>query len=108
MAGSEEDTGPLKKHTVNFRVSAQSDLAQIKEWYESRRIGLGHQFAERVAELVTRLESNPESGPLVHAQVRRMLTRRFPYAVFCLIEREQVVVLGCRHHAQNPETWPKP
>ena len=108
MAGSEEDPGPLKKYKVDFRAAAQGDLAQIREWYESRRIGLGRQFAERVAELVARLESNPESGPPVYAQVRHMLTRRFPYAVFYLIEREQVVVLGCRHHAQNPETWPKP
>jgi toxin ParE1/3/4 len=38
--------------------------------------------------------------------VRRALARRFPYAVFYLVERDRVVVLAVLHQAVDPARWP--
>ena len=37
--------------------------------------------------------------------IRRVLTRRFPYAIYFSIEADAVVVLAVLHGARDPEEW---
>lgn len=48
------------------------------------------------------IEPNPLMCQAVHGNVRRALTKRFPYGVFYVIDAEDVVVIGVLHAARNP------
>jgi hypothetical protein len=50
-------------------------------------------------------ESNPESYPLVDAEVHRALLRRFPYAIYYTIETSHIQILGVLHCHQHPDSW---
>lgn len=41
----------------------------------------------------------------VHADIRRVLLRVFPYALFYVIEENAIVILGCFHGRRDPQTW---
>jgi plasmid stabilization system protein ParE len=41
----------------------------------------------------------------VDHEVRRALTRRFPYAIFYLVDEEQVVVIAVFHSSRDPKEW---
>jgi hypothetical protein len=43
--------------------------------------------------VVSQLCAYPESAPVYEERIRRALLRRFPYALYYLIEDEQIVVI---------------
>ena len=43
---------------------------------------------------------------IVRGDVRRVILRRFPYALFYTIEGSDVVVLACVHERRSPDHWP--
>ena len=51
-------------------------------WYEEQRPGLGTAFAAACRSALALIQDRPEVFRLVHRDVRRVLLRRFPYAIF--------------------------
>lgn len=43
---------------------------------------MANDLAETVAAAVERIRLNPQSFPLIHGQIRRVVLSRFPYAVY--------------------------
>jgi plasmid stabilization system protein ParE len=75
------------------------------DWYEERSEGLGERFLAALDETLERVADNPRTFPTVHADVRRALLQRFPFAILYRIEGEFITVLGCFHGRRNPRTW---
>jgi plasmid stabilization system protein ParE len=89
---------------MNLRIltSAYNDLAAGRSFYEAQEAGLGDRFSESV---FSDIDSLSVSGG-IHSKVmgyHRMLTHRYPYAVYYKVESGVNVivfrVLDCR---QNP------
>lgn len=92
-------------NSVRWRPEAEADLVDAFRWYENRREGLGGEFLLSIDAAITELRKYPESGPLVADPLRRSLVRRFPYGVFYIVEREQIVILGIFHASRSPRAW---
>ena len=45
----------------------------------------------------------PNAFVLVHKSLRRILLRRFPYALFYRADAERIVVFGVFHQSRDPE-----
>ena len=90
--------------TVVFRPEAEDEVLEARQWYESRREGLGNRFAAAVAALVERIVTSPLAFPRVYGETRRAVLTRFPYAIYFLVDAEQVVVLAI-HGRQDPSRW---
>ena len=88
-----------------IRPEAEADLAHARDWYERQRAGLGAEFLLCVEEVLERIGRTPEMYMVVHHDVRRALTRRFPYAVYYRIAGNDVVVLGIFHTRRDPREW---
>jgi plasmid stabilization system protein ParE len=88
-----------------IRPEAEADLAEAYAWYEQRRQGLGQDLLREVERKLDNLQSLPESFPLVYKDVRRALTKRFPYGIYFLIDNARVVVLAIFHAKRNPKSW---
>jgi plasmid stabilization system protein ParE len=89
------------KWQVSIRAEARTDLRVAYDWYEDRCPGLGDEFIVSIAEVLIRLEQNPEAFPFYHRDFRRALTRRFPYKVFFQIRGNAVIVFRVLHGAQE-------
>ena len=37
--------------------------------------------------------------------MRRVLVERFPYSLFYSFDDDEIIILGCVHWRQNPESW---
>ncbi|WP_167285339.1 type II toxin-antitoxin system RelE/ParE family toxin [Marilutibacter alkalisoli] len=93
---------------VVFEAPAQAEIVAAFEWYEQRSYGLGGDFLRAVAAAEEHLARSAESYPAVRGRFRRVLLRRFPYALhFEILDGEQVSVLACLHHRRSPERWPE-
>lgn len=58
------------------------DLEEAYAWYEERRPGLGEDFLGCVDATIHAIRRTPELHAKVYEEYRRVLLRRFPYAVF--------------------------
>lgn len=66
----------------SYSQDATFELFEASDHYESEQEGLGFVFLAAVDATIQRLARHPELGPIVFGQLRRVLVRRFPYAVF--------------------------
>ncbi|MCC6997488.1 MAG: type II toxin-antitoxin system RelE/ParE family toxin [Deltaproteobacteria bacterium] len=92
-------------YTLVIQPQAEADIAEAHAWYEGRREGLGDDFLQELEAGLQRVLAAPLRHAVVHREVRRALTRRFPFAVFFLLDDERVVVLAILHQARDPDRW---
>ena len=85
--------------------AARDDIAAAAAWYASGRSGLGWTFLERIEELLRRIAEAPEQFPVIELNVRRGLTRRFPYCVYFTAFADRVDVLAVVHLHRHPDAW---
>jgi plasmid stabilization system protein ParE len=90
------------KYRVILRPQAETDVRQAREWYESKRLGLGRDFLDGVQGVIAGLAKRPLRYPVVYRNVRRALLRRFPYGVFYSVTEAEVFVVACFHSKRNP------
>jgi len=76
-----------------IRPEAEADLVRARAWYERQREGLGAAFLLCVEEVLERIGRTPEMYTAVYHDVRRALTRRFPYAVYYRIAGHELEVI---------------
>ena len=82
---------------VIVRPAAEVDLINAAAWYELQREGLSGDFLKEVDKTIKSLETFPESYPIYYRNFRRIMTRRFPYKMFFLIEENRIVVFRILH-----------
>lgn len=84
---------------------AAEDVRLAFGWYEDQRIGLGEEFLSSVDACIQNIRRMPKVHAKVHQEYRRVLTRKFPYAVFCEYLEEAVYILCVFHTSRRPESW---
>jgi plasmid stabilization system protein ParE len=84
---------------------AEADVTDAAAWYESQRerAGLGREFLQEFRAATEKLRRDPLLFQAVFAPIRRILLRRFPFAVFYEVVGREVVVLTCAHTSRDPE-----
>lgn len=97
----------MKHRPVVVRPEAEADMAASYNWYEARFVGLGSHFLLCVDAIIHSISRAPKQYPFVHKNIRRAITRRFPYAVFYTEGENAIVVLAVFHAKRDPRTWQK-
>jgi plasmid stabilization system protein ParE len=92
---------------VVFTQAASTELIEAQDWYEREGTGLGRRFRQAIDVLVGRMTAMPRQFPIVFKNVHRALLRRFPYALFFLLEDETILVIACFHGSRDPAHWQK-
>jgi plasmid stabilization system protein ParE len=90
---------------VLIRPAAAADIDDAFVWYERQRPGLGEEFLEAVRAALGDIAAYPVLNPVIYRNTRRVLLRRFPYAVFYRVYDKTVVVVACMHGHRNPRRW---
>ncbi len=90
--------------SVRLLPEAVEDLLETQRWYGRLEPALARDFAEAVAAAVERIRRDPRSFPMIHGQTRRLVLRRFPYAVY-FREQSAEILLIALHGRQDPRRW---
>ena len=93
------------KYSLRLRSAAEEEIASVALWYESRSIGLGSQFLDKVDQTLEKISENPLQYLIISKRLRRALVKRFPYVIFFRIIEDEILIVGCRYAGQNPERW---
>lgn len=90
-----------------IRSAAEADITDAALWYDEREPGLGLELVEEVQAAALRALANPLSCLQLRQQpdVRRILTRRFPYRIFFILREDAIVIFAVLHAARHDQQW---
>ena len=84
---------------------ALAEMTEAARFYEDRAPGLGREFFEEVVAVLRAAVENPEAGATQEPPYRRMLCRRFPFAVIYRQADDELRVLAVAHQRRRPGYW---
>ena len=87
---------------VVFRPEARAEVLEAQNWYESRAVGLGLEFARVVDAAVASAARAPETFAYVAGTCRRALLRKFPFSLVFRVRGDELLVIAVFHHRRNP------
>lgn len=90
---------------ICFHPEADSEMVDAAVWYESQQEDLGKRFLASVQDALNRIVVNPRLYPVVEADVRRCLTRTFPFGVLFRIKPDIIVIMAVMHLHRDPDYW---
>ena len=88
---------------VELRPQVLDDVRDACAWYEGEVEGVGQRFQEAFFRAVEAAAENPEIFFKAYGEFRRVLLKRFPYALYFRVHRDTVVFVLLFHGARQPE-----
>ena len=94
-------------HRVIIRIEAEADITDAAIWYEHQQAKLGHEFLAEVESCIASAAENPFRYPCLRRkpEVRRALTKRFPYRVFFVRRGDAIIIFRVLHGARHDREW---
>ena len=90
---------------IDFRRAAKSEFEDAAVWYDKQRRGLGEEFILEIEQSLASAAAAPQRYPVVFGDIRRTVTRRFPFSVYFRVRSDTLVVIAVFHGRRNPEIW---
>ena len=90
---------------LSFHNAAERELTDAVAYYDRSSPTLGNSFLDDVERAITQIERYPESGYLLNRAVRRVLLRRFPYAVMYSVSPDEIRILAIANLKRRPFYW---
>ncbi|PHS34048.1 MAG: plasmid stabilization protein [Sulfurovum sp.] len=91
--------------TYHFHEDAETELNQAITYYEECQPHLGLEFAEEVFQTIKRILDFPEAWQTMHKDIRRCLTKRFPFGIIYYQKDEQIIILAVMQLNRKPFYW---
>ena len=92
-------------YEIIVRPEAQLEVQEAFDYYEEKTQGLGFEFMRSLDAALQSVKRNPFSYQTIYKESRRILIRKFPYALFYLVEEKQIIVIACFHQKRHPIDW---
>ena len=90
---------------VEFHPEAVAELEASVRFYEQQQSGLGERFLAAIEFALAGVADSPLTWPVLERDVRRRLSRVFPYAILYAVEPDRIFVLAVMHCHQMPGYW---
>ena len=88
-----------------FHPEARLEYRDAAVFYEAARPGMGAAFTREIESVISLVCEAPDRWRLFEQDVRRCLTRRFPYAVLYTIEDDYILIVAVMHGSRKPGYW---
>jgi toxin ParE1/3/4 len=90
---------------LEFHPEALAEFESAVRHYEQQQTGLGNRFTAAVEAAIASVLDAPLTWHVLEKDVRRRLTRVFPYAILYSLESDTILVLAVMHCHQKPGYW---
>jgi plasmid stabilization system protein ParE len=90
---------------VRFASTAEQELKEAMEFYESSRTGLGAEFLAEVEATTNLIESFSRAWTSLSSRTRRCRTHRFPYGLFYQVRSDEILIISVMDLRRDPKRW---
>lgn len=88
-----------------FHPEARLEYRESAAYYAAVRPELGAEFTREIESVLEQICQTPRLWRLFNQDVRRALTRRFPFAVLYTIEKDYILIIAVMHCSRKPGYW---
>ncbi|MBA2606165.1 MAG: type II toxin-antitoxin system RelE/ParE family toxin [Acidobacteria bacterium] len=90
---------------IFVRREAQLEVQKAFQYYQDKSEGLGFEFMRSLDAALQSVKRNPLAYQKIYKEARRILLRKFPYALFYIAEENRIVVIACFHQKRSEIDW---
>jgi toxin ParE1/3/4 len=90
---------------VVLRAEAEREFDEAFDVYDAQGVGLASQFAAEIQRVFDRVAASPLIHPIVFADIRKAVVRRFRYCVYYRAHAERIEVIAVFHTSRDPSIW---
>lgn len=90
---------------ARFASTAERELKEAIEFYESAREGSGAEFLAEVEATTHLIESFPLAWISLSLRTRRCRTHRFPFGLFYQVRRDEILIVSVMDLRRDPKRW---
>jgi plasmid stabilization system protein ParE len=90
---------------VVFHPEAEAEFLAAARFYETHEPGLGPDFISEVRRAAGGLVAYPGVGHRFSKRLRRILVRRFPFALVYRVEPDTIFIVAVAHLRRRPGYW---
>jgi plasmid stabilization system protein ParE len=84
-----------------------AEVRGAAHWYRERSPAAAEAFLVEFERALLRIAEAPEMWPVIDAERRRFVLRRFPFSIVYRVHSGQVEVLALAHGRRRPGYWRK-
>ncbi|MBP5974600.1 type II toxin-antitoxin system RelE/ParE family toxin [Brasilonema sp. CT11] len=88
-----------------FHPEALTEYAEAVQYYTERRAEVAQAFIDAVEDAIYRIRESPTRWRPIDEDIRRCLTRKFPYGILYTIEQDYILILAVMHCSREPGYW---
>lgn len=88
-----------------FHPEALTEYAEAVQYYAERRVEIAQAFIDAVEDAIIRIRESPTRWQVLDEDIRRCLTRKFPYGILYTIEDDYILILAVMHCSREPGYW---
>jgi plasmid stabilization system protein ParE len=90
---------------LRLTTAARLDIVEAFDWCLERSPKAASGLLKELDAAMSLIAREPLQWPEVHPEVRGVIVKRFPYAVFFTIGRGEAVVIAVFHAKRDPQKW---
>jgi toxin ParE1/3/4 len=88
-----------------FHPAALIEYSEAVQYYAQNRTALAQAFIDAVENTIYRIRESPTTWQIIDEDVRRCMTRKFPYGVLYTVEENEILILAIMHCSREPNYW---
>lgn len=88
-----------------FHPEALTEYAEAVQYYTEQRVEIAQAFIDAVEDTVYRVRDSPTRYIVIDEDIRRCITRKFPYGIIYTIEQDYLLILAVMHCNREPGYW---
>lgn len=88
-----------------FHPEALEEYKLAASWYAQREQKLALRFVAAVEEAIGRIVDAPTRWRVIEEDIRRCLTRVFPFAILYTMEDDYLLIVAVMHCSREPGYW---
>jgi plasmid stabilization system protein ParE len=88
-----------------FHPDALNEYSEAVQYYSQQRTEVAQAFIDAVEDAIYRIREAPTRWTVIEEDVRRCLTRSFPYGILYTIESDYILILAVMHCNREPGYW---
>ncbi len=88
-----------------FHPEADAEVTAAAVYYEGQQENLGKRFLSSIEDGIARIRINPRLYPLIDEDVRRCLTRTFPFGILFRDRGDGIEIVAVMQLRRKPGYW---
>ncbi|OWY65726.1 plasmid stabilization protein [cyanobacterium TDX16] len=88
-----------------FHHEALAEYAAAVQYYAENRTEVAQAFIDAVEDAIYRIRESLTRWRVIDEDIRRYLTRKFPYGILYTVESEYILILAVMQCSRKPGYW---